>query len=240
MKEGKPRHAASRSEGAHLAEILEVLERVARAMVRQLGGRYTLDDLKGFAHEAAADLAARYDAKRAGSFRSYARLRLRGAIIDGLRKESGLPRGMWSRLRAIDAGDEYVGEKAEENAQLGRDLTPAEVADAKLAVMLRAFATAYAAGIAVRGEEGAMSTPHDDAEDPELAAGRSHTRKVLEETIATIGDPEATILRRHYFHDEDLQDAAAHVGLSKSWGSRLHARGIEKLAEKLKERKDEF
>ncbi len=53
-----------------------------------------------------------------------------------------------------------------------------------------------------------------------------------------IGDPEGTILRRHYFMDEDLQDAAAHMGLSKSWGSRLHARGIEKLAARLSELRD--
>jgi len=45
---------------------------------------------------------------------------------------------------------------------------------------------------------------------------------------------ERTLIERHYFGDETLEQAAASVGLSKSWGSRLHARAIDAIAKELR------
>lgn len=206
-----------------------MLDGVARGLLRQLGGRFELDDLKGFAHEAIPELVARFDPARGVSFRGFARLRLRGAILDGLRKESGLPRGVAARLRALEAADLYADERAEENA---RRPASAGEADTRLSSFLRGLATAFATGMVAKDDGGVVAEPDASAAatiDPELVAARAELRRRLLEAIDEIGEPEGTILRRHYFLDEDLQDAAAHVGLSKSWGSRLHARAIDKL-----------
>ncbi|MBI2393138.1 MAG: sigma-70 family RNA polymerase sigma factor [Deltaproteobacteria bacterium] len=226
MREGNP---TRRSDDTRVREALDLLDNVARGVARQLGSRFDLDDLKGYAHEAISDVVAKYDDSRGVSFRAFARLRLRGAIIDGLRKESGLPRGVAARLRAMEAADLYVDEKAEEHAT--QKPTTAAEADARVQSFLKGLATAYATGLVAR--EGGEAAP--DEADPELATSRKEMRVLLDRALTDIGDPEGTILRRHYFLDEDLQDAAAHVGLSKSWGSRLHARGIEKLSKRLAE-----
>lgn len=229
MREGNP---TRRSDDTRVREALGLLDTVARGVARQLGSRFDLDDLKGYAHEAIAEVAAKYDESRGVSFRAFARLRLRGAIIDGLRKESGLPRGVAARLRAMEAADLYVDDKAEEHATQ-KPATAAE-ADARVHTFLKGLATAYATGLVAR--EGGESTADDGEDaDPELATSRKEMRALLDRALTEIGDPEETILRRHYFLDEDLQDAAAHVGLSKSWGSRLHARGIDKLSKRLAE-----
>lgn len=235
MADPKPRGKSIRSDDPRLRDGLELLDVVARALGRQLGGRFELDDLKGHAHEALADIVAKYDEARGVTFKAYARLRLRGAIIDGLRRESGLPRGVAARLRALEAADLYVESKAEENGPQTRATLTAELADARLHNFLRGLATAYATGLVAKdgGEDDPEGDPGNAPEGPEDQASRSEARALIEKALDAIGEPEGTILRRHYFMDEDLQDAAAHVGLSKSWGSRLHARGIEKLAQKL-------
>lgn len=225
-----------RRDDPRVREALELLDAVAKSIGRQIGGRVNLDDLKGYGHEAIADVAAKYDASRGVSFRSFARLRLRGAIIDGLRKESGLPRGVAARLRAIEAADLYVDNKAEENGT--QKPTTADVADARVQSFLKGLATAYAAGLVAR--EGVEVGTEKDVEDPETMTARRETRALIDRALTAIGDPEGSILRRHYFLDEDLQDAAAAMGLSKSWGSRLHARGIEKLAAKLSELREQL
>jgi RNA polymerase sigma factor for flagellar operon FliA len=218
---------------ARVREALELLDVVARAVARQLGSRFQLDDLKGYAHEAVGDVVSKFDQSRGVSFRSFARLRLRGAIIDGLRRESGLPRGIAARLRALEAADLYVDGRAEDNAQRA---ATAEAADARVQGFLKGLATAYASGLVAREtDDGGAVSDDQEALDPEAATARREMRTLLDRALTEIGDPEGTILRRHYFMDEDLQDAAAHVGLSKSWGSRLHARGIEKLSQKLRE-----
>ncbi len=223
-----------RRDDPRVREALELLDTVAKSVARQVGSRFQLDDLKGFAHEAISDVVAKYDEKRGVSFRAYARLRLRGAIIDGLRRESGLPRGVAARLRAMEAADLYVDNKAEENAT--QKPATAEAADARVQSFLKGLATAFASGLVAR--EGVEAENDRDVEDPEAMTARRETRALIDRALTEIGDPEGTILRRHYFMDEDLQDAAASMGLSKSWGSRLHARGIEKLAVKLTELRD--
>jgi RNA polymerase sigma factor for flagellar operon FliA len=236
-----PARARLPSDHPHLVEAMDLLDLVARGVGRQVGSRWELDDLKGYAHEAIADVVLRYDPSRGVAFKAYARLRLRGAIIDGLRRESGLPRGIAARLRALSATDLYVYEKSEENGRDGRaQLASAEAADQRMGSFLRGIATAYATGLIARdpssdGDEDASDATAIEPDDPELHARRAQARNLIERALEAIGDPEGTILRRHYFHDEDLQDAAAHLGLSKSWGSRLHARGIEKLAIKLRQ-----
>lgn len=218
---------------ARVREAMELLDAVARAVGRQIGSRFELDDLKGYGHEAITDVVAKFDASRGVSFRSFARLRLRGAIIDGLRRESGLPRGIAARLRAMEAADLYVEGKAEENTQKPAN---AEVADQRVNSFLKGLATAYASGLVAREGDDAGGVAEDrEAVDPETATARKQMRTLIDRALEDLGDPEGTILRRHYFMDEDLQDAAAHLGLSKSWGSRLHARAMEKLAIRLKE-----
>lgn len=231
----KPSGARSqvRRDDPRLAEALEVLDGVARGVARQIGGRYEIDDLKGHAHEAIADVVSKFDPSRGIAFRSYARLRLRGAIIDGLRRESGLPRGVAARLRALEAADLYVEAKGEEHGAARP--TSSQASDARLSGFLRGLATAYATGLVAREPEPSAAPDADAVVDPESIAARREARTMLERALTDIGEPEGTILRRHYFMDEDLQDAAASVGLSKSWGSRLHARGIEKLAARLAE-----
>lgn len=131
----------------------------------------------------------------------------------------------------MQAADLYVTNKAEENAT--QKPATAEAADARVQNFLKGLATAYASGLVSR--EGVDAAGDAEVEDPETSTSRRETRALIDRALTDIGDPEGTILRRHYFLDEDLQDAAAHMGLSKSWGSRLHARGIEKLAARLSE-----
>lgn len=216
---------------SRVREAMELLDVVARGVARQVGSRFDLDDLKGYAHEAISDVIGKYDSERGVSFRAFARLRLRGAIIDGLRRESGLPRSVAARLRALQASDLYAESKSEENGQKPAN---AEAADQRVQTFLAGLATAYASGLVTR-DDAASSAEEREEVDPEAVTSRKEMRVLIDRALTDIGDPEGTILRRHYFMDEDLQDAAAHVGLSKSWGSRLHARGIEKLAIKLRE-----
>lgn len=210
-----------------LQEGMALLAHVARQLGKQLGHRVEARELEGHAHEALTAIVDRFDPSRGVAFRSYARLRLRGAMLDGLRKETDLPRGVLTRLRAVEAMDLYAEGKAEDVAVRADQ---AATADSRLGTYLAGLATAYATGLVSRGED---AVEEREPEDPETLTAQRQLRTRIEAALVDLGDPEATILRRHYLEGEDLNDAAAAVGLSKSWGSRLHARGIEKLRKRL-------
>jgi RNA polymerase sigma factor for flagellar operon FliA len=223
---------------ARLQEALRALDTTARMLRAQLGGRFAIDDLKELAHEALVDLLGRFDPARGVPFGGYARLRLRGAILDGLRKQSGLPRGVTSRLHSMRAGDLFIEthhpvRRASSRRSAARD------ADAEIASLLRGVATACALGWAcVRDEEDGESLDVPSTrtlDDPETNAERAQSRRAIERALKGLDDKEAWIVRRHFLEGADVQDAAAELGLSKSWGSRLLARGVARLGERLKE-----
>lgn len=214
-----------------LQEAIAFARTLARDISRQLDARYTVDELQSFAHEAVLELVARFDPSQGSSFRGFARLRLRGAIFDGIRRDEGLPRGVAARLRALQSADLFVETQATGAAA---PTLRAQEADARLQRFLRGVATAYALG--------ALSSPPDAswpraeshrADDPESEVNARQTRGLLESAIGNLEPTQATLLRLHYFDGHDLAEAAARLRLSKSWGSRLHARAIEQLADTL-------
>ena len=84
-------------------ETLDLVEIVARQVGRVIGGAVELDDLRSFGREGLLDAARRYDPSRGVPFRGYANYRVRGAIFDGVRKMSRLPRRVHERLAGLSA-----------------------------------------------------------------------------------------------------------------------------------------
>ena len=236
-----PASARSQASAAHIQDALTALDAAARCLAKQLGRRVDVEELKEHAFEAVVDLIDRFDPARGIPFDKYARMRLRGAMLDGLRKQTGLPRGFASRLAAMRAGDLFVEARA---ARTSRSKTrTATRADAELVSLLRGVATASALGWASPDAD-EPEEPIDllarSVDDPETHAQRTQARGVLERALRRLGEKEAFLVRRHFLDGLDLQDAAAELGFSKSWGSRLLARAVARLGERLREMQFEW
>ncbi len=206
-------------------QAMDLLETVARDLHLRIGRRVELDELRGYAHEAIVHTLAAFDESRGVPFRAFARWRVRGAMIDGLRRDSGLPRPMARHLRTAKAGDLYV-EPSSRDQPSGESAL--DEALTKVAVARAALADACAAS---------MGACDGSTYAPEELIARKQVRAALERALADLGT-EGVLLRRHYFMDEELQQAAATIGYSKSWGSRLHDRGIKSLAHRVPELRD--
>jgi RNA polymerase sigma factor for flagellar operon FliA len=92
------------------------------------------------------------------------------------------------------------------------------------------------------GAVGSMESHEGDLDErdpsPEELASKAELVERVRAIVLRLPDAERTLIERHYFADETLDQAAASLGLSKSWGSRLHARAIERIARELRD-KDE-
>lgn len=217
---------------ARFAAELELVDIVAVQLARRIGrSPVTLDDLRSFGREGLLTAARSFDASRGVPFRRWANLRVRGAMIDGVRQWGELPRRVYRELRAMEAADHVLESYAEEDAADPAH-TP-EAADARLTAYLAGMATAIAVGTvapATREEaldEGRQATPESLVGELELVTK-------LRAIVASLPDRERTLVERHYFGGETLDAAAMSLGLSKSWGSRLHARAIESIGRQLR------
>jgi RNA polymerase sigma factor for flagellar operon FliA len=214
---------------ARFHDELDLVDVNARQVARRLSATsVTLDDLRSFGREGLLQAARSFDATRGVPFRRWANLRIRGAIIDGVRQWGHLPRRVYQELRALAAADHVEAAYNEEQSA-----TPAatpEAADARLTSYLAGMATAMALGSFSLDDVGSDGM----AANPEELVATSQLVARVKEIVKRLPDAERTLIERHYFGDETLDQAAASLGLSKSWGSRLHARAIERIAKQMR------
>jgi RNA polymerase sigma factor for flagellar operon FliA len=215
---------------------LELVEAVARQVGRAVGASVELDELRSFGREGLLDAARRFDATRGVPFRAYANFRVRGAMIDGVRSISKLPRRAHERLNGLQAAlrvSEGAAEDVHAPAAPGTTRAQAEQA---LCDHLAAMATAMAVGLIAkpaRGDEGGF-TPVSSDHTPEEALAQAELRELVRRTIEELPEQEALLVRRHYLEGERFDRVAHDLGLSKSWASRLHTRAVARLSKRLR------
>jgi RNA polymerase sigma factor FliA len=214
---------------------LELVDVLARQIGRTLGRGFELDDLLAYGREGLLDAARRFEPSRGVPFRAYATIRVRGAIIDGVRQMARLPRRIWERLSALQAANEFSAGALED--ALGPPPPGARPADAERALddHLAGMATAMAMGMLVprgHGEDGGVIGV--DGDDPESVVARAELLELATRGIDELPQEEAELLRRHYLGGEQLLDVAQELGLSKSWASRIHTRALGRLTKRLR------
>jgi RNA polymerase sigma factor for flagellar operon FliA len=213
---------------------LDLVDIVARQLGRRLAASpVTLDDLRSFGREGLLAAARSFDESRGVPFRRWANVRIRGAMIDGVRQWGDMPRRVYRELRAIEAGDRMLEAYDEQDA--AGTATTSEAADGRLSTYLAGIATAIAVGTISAplrqkvDSEAREVTPEDLVENREVLS-------LVQAIVAKLPHEERALVERHYFCGETLDAIAASLGLSKSWGSRLHARAIESIARELRRR----
>lgn len=199
------------------------MEIIALQVGRRMNPSVTVDDLRSFGREGLLQAARTYDPARGVPFRRWANVRVRGAMIDGVRQWGTLPRQAYRELKALEAGDALIEQYDEDDA--ARPAQSAEDADSRLSSFLAGMATAIAVG-----SMGGADTPEAT---PEELLGDAEMLERVRMAVEKLPDQERHMVERHYFQGERLDQAAAALGLSKSWGSRLHARAIELITQAL-------
>lgn len=216
-------------------EALPAVRLLALRLRKTLGQLAELDDLISYGQTGLLEAARRYDPERGVPFRAFAHFRIRGAMIDGTRQLSHLPRRVHEKLRAFENASRYSEHALEDvHAPAPPGQTAAD-RERKLIDHLAGMATAVATGLvseAATDEQGSTlavaSTP-----SPEEASSERELLELVREGIESLPEQEALLVRRHYFEGERFDHVARELGLSKSWASRLHTRAIDRLTKRL-------
>jgi len=210
---------------------LDVARRAAKMIHPRVREHVEFDDVLGLANAGLAEAAQRFDPDRGVSFATFAWYRVQGAIVDGLRRSSALPRRVWARLVALRAASDYLEHRGER--EVGARKTgapPAEGAAALAGVKdaLSAIRTMYMTSLEAMQEGGFdKSTVEDATAEATVDAGRM-ARK-LRIALRRLPERERALVEKHYWEGKNLLEAGEELGISKSWASRLHAQAMERL-----------
>jgi RNA polymerase sigma factor for flagellar operon FliA len=171
-----------------------------------------------------------FDETRGTSFASFAVRRIRGSILDAIRKMDPLPRSIRKNTREV----EHISQEL--SATLGRWPTPKEIAF-RMGIQLEQLATIqrHAASKFIslehalqdRGGDTAPSfDPVDDDEsgDPAKAADHNASLEMLESALHLLNARDRAILRLRYSDSKPFHEIGQMMGLSESRVCQLHKR----------------
>jgi RNA polymerase sigma factor FliA len=215
---------AHRSERDRLVRTHLPLVRTIAAGVHSsaVGAGIPLDDLVAYGANGLLDAAERFDASRGVPFEIFCRYRVRGAIVDGIRRHHWLPRRAYKRFCADRlAGD---GQPANDNAKPLATSAPTcgapgpVFADAELQSLDPADHE-DCAGARWNGRP--MFQPPVEADDRLQVQARAAIQKLPYK--------ERRLVELCYFEGKNLVEAGEALGMQRSWACRLHARAIAAL-----------
>ncbi|MEZ4367406.1 MAG: sigma-70 family RNA polymerase sigma factor [Kofleriaceae bacterium] len=216
--------------GKLVEEHLELVTRCARTIYPRVREHVEFDELESLGRAGLAEAAARFDPDAGASFSTFAWYRVHGAMIDGLRRATQLPRRTWAKLVALRATSEYLEHQAERDRGAAARGAPARTAaDALRAVRgaIDAIQTMYMTSLEGLPDQGGH-VPDQAALPPERLASAQLAAR-LRAALATLPERERALVTKHYFEGKNLLEAGAELGISKSWASRMHAQAVERL-----------
>ncbi len=175
----------------------------------------------------------KFDPEQGSTFASYAAMRIRGAILDELRRMDWCPRRARARSRKLKSAINDVEQK------LGRAATAEEVS-AELGLSAKEYAkwveeakpvTFINIDQEANGDEGGGASLHELLADENDVTGRDTLEKeellqLLTQRIAELPDIPRKILAMYYFENLRLAEIAAVFGLTESRICQIHAQTI--------------
>ncbi|MGI9335389.1 MAG: RNA polymerase sigma factor FliA [Gammaproteobacteria bacterium] len=211
---------------------LDLVERIAHKIARRLPPHVDIDDLVQAGMVGLIEATRSYDASHGASFSTFAGFRVRGAILDELRRADWAPRALRQRSREINSAAERVelrtGGEAR-SSDIAAELGMPTGAYQKLRFDLLATKTRSlheATGIDILPADAFADTPSS----PYHSAEANETREELARALARLDERIRDILARYYVEDQSLREIGEALGISESRVCQLHARALERLS----------
>lgn len=187
------------------------------------------------------DAIDKYDPARDNKFKTYAEFRIRGAILDELRKQDWLPRSARENTKKERQAQVML------EHQLKRRPTQQEVADF-LNISLDQYQTQKVQmNISLvnlddlfnfKGEDeqtGAELLEKNWAQNPFTQLNNKRLQIVITKSLNELPQKQRIVLEMYYYHDLSLKEIGQHMGITESRISQLHTDGIRKMRKKLKD-----
>jgi RNA polymerase sigma factor FliA len=215
---------------------LPIVRSVVNRIKLNVPAHVDADDLHSVGVTGLIAAVRKFDPEQGNTFASYAAMRIRGAILDELRRMDWCPRRARARSRKLKTAINDVEQK------VGRAATDAEVSSA-LGLNAKEYAkwveeakpvTFIAIDQTPEGEDGAGASLHELLADDSDVTGRDNLEKaelvqLLTQRIAELPEVPRKVLAMYYFENLRLAEIAAVFGLTESRICQIHAQCIAGL-----------
>jgi RNA polymerase sigma factor for flagellar operon FliA len=219
--------AAEQTRDRLIADHAVVAKRIALRVARRCPAWIAREDLVAAGMLGLTEAAERYDGTRQEPFVSFAEQRIRGAVLDELRRGDIMPRRVRQLARKVSS-------KIAELEQSGSPATEQNVADA-LGVSVEKYRRDLSglANVQLQSLEGEEGLVANDEQAPDVVTDRRRELARVRDALATLQPRDVTILGMHYIDELTYQQIAAKMNVTPSRVCQLLWRAVERLREAL-------
>ena len=229
--------SASVAENPRIVAGIPFVEQLARRVAATMPHSIDIGDLVQDGVIGLIDAAHRFDEARGIKFETFAERRIRGAMIDALRKDAW-PRGVRRQRRELEAARETLRRElgcepslADLAAKMGSD----EKRLSRTIVRINAIESTSPLASADRHDESSVPVAliPSEPERPDTAYERQETKDRVRAAIASLPVREQKVIGLYYFGEATMKQIGAEIGVNESRVSQLHARAIRRLRDAL-------
>lgn len=214
-----------------------LVKRIAYHIMSRLPPSVQVDDLIQAGMIGLLEAAKNYDSGQGASFETYAGIRIRGSMLDEIRKGDWAPRSVHRKARQVAEAVRVIENKT------GRDAKDHEVAE-QLEMSIEQYHKTLqdASGCRLLSfedmgsyDEAIPSKTSVDMYNPFDGVQRDDFKRALTREISKLPERERLVLTLYYDEDLNLREIGAVIGVSESRVSQIHSQALIRLQSRLSE-----
>ena len=229
--------AAAAERERRVVDFIPLVHHVLARLAVALPPHVDREDLLGAGVVGLVQAARSFDPTRGASFKSHAFTRVRGAILDELRRADPLPKQKRERVRALEAAQARLLAEhgtAPSLEELGRSIGASEEeVDALIGLSKLAAPLSQDAPL----DDAGCNDPAAPDEEPSALAARAERVTALVEALTLLPQREREVVGLYYFDGLLLRQIGQLLGVTESRACQLHARAMYLLRSELARRK---
>ncbi|MGD8117585.1 RNA polymerase sigma factor FliA [Vibrio sp. Hep-1b-8] len=228
-------YANQNSQRVFLEKYSVLVKRIAHHLLGRLPPSVQVEDLIQAGMIGLLEAQKNYDGSKGASFETYAGIRIRGAMLDDIRRGDWVPRSVHKHNREVSQAI------SELEGQLNRDPSDTEVAQ-HMGISLEQYHTILTdincsrlVGIEDLGvsEDVITSDDSDEENAPFQGVADEYFRKALIDSIKSLPEREALVLSLYYDEELNLKEIGEVIGVSESRVSQILSQSMQRLRTKL-------
>ena len=216
-----------------IIEYAPLVKIVAGRLCIHLGNAVEYDDLVSFGVFGLIDAIDKYDFSKEVKFETYASLRIRGAILDQIRKMDWIPRTVRQKQKKIDEAIKTI------EMRTGKNATDEEIAE-ELGVsgeelldwqsQLKVTNVVSLNEFVEQGNEPVMDA-HRNTHfvQPEESIAEEELKQKLQESLDLLTEKEKKVILLYYYEEMTLKEISMVLEVSESRISQLHTKALAKM-----------
>ncbi len=233
---------AERGQNQLVTDYAPLVKRIAYHLMTRLPPTVQVDDLIQSGMIGLLEAARNYDASQGASFETYAGIRIRGAMLDEIRKGDWAPRSLHRKVRAITKA------VADIEAREGRDARDAEVA-VEVGMSLDEYYSTLQDATGYRvfsfedlpaGEEGMTESLTAKIPEPLANVENDMFKAALAEAIAGLPERERLVMSLYYKEELNLRETGEVLGVSESRVCQIHSQALIRLKSRMADWTDQL